>query len=84
MKKDEKEKDFSLVMRKGGVITGHAFNEAGEGIKGVKVTLSPSNVYEWSNNGGQNSKSMLTDEKGVYAFTELSARKYRVPSSSWK
>ncbi|MFT7618679.1 MAG: hypothetical protein ACI97A_002326, partial [Planctomycetota bacterium] len=78
MKEKEKEKDFSLIMRSGGTISGEVTDETGTQVKGVKITLSPANVYEWSSNGQANSKSVLTDEKGAYSFGELSARKYRV------
>ncbi len=78
MKKGEKEKDFTLIMRAGGTIKGMINNESGQGIPRVKVTLSPSGLYEWTPSGRNSQKSVLTDDKGEYAFDQLSARKYRV------
>ncbi len=82
IKTEQKEKDFTLIMRSGGLVAGQVNGENGAPIKGVKMTLSPANVYEWNDQGQGNSKYMLTGEDGKFSFSQLSEGKYRVSATA--
>lgn len=72
----------SIVVKKGGVITGTVTNSAGEPVIGVSVTAIPHRDIEGRPAQGRMGPQKYTDDRGVYRLFGLPPGVYLVGASS--